>query len=96
MRMTYLKAATSMRKTVTLLFLVSLAGCADTPQNRELWNAIGSGMQSGAEGMNRAAKEMRDNLNRQSQQQPMPQMQRPINCTTRYNSLFKDYETVCY
>lgn len=85
-----------MRSFAVIFLMLSLAGCADTPQNRELWKGVAAGLQSGAEEMNRQTQEMRNNMNRQSQQQPMPQMQRPTNCTTRYNSMFKEYETVCY
>ncbi len=72
-----------------------LTGCADTPQNRELWRGIASGMQSAGDSMNQQAAEMRQSLRQQNQQQIIPPVQRPVNCTTRYNSLFKEYETTC-
>lgn len=79
-----------------LVSLTLLTGCADTPQNRELWQGIAAGMHSAGDSMNQGAAEVRRSLQQQRQQQQQyPQVQRPVNCITRYNSVFKDYETVC-
>ncbi len=74
-----------------LFLLVFLAGCAQTPENRQLWQAIGAGMQGAAQEINNRAAEMRNSIN----QQPI-QVPRTTNCTTRYNSLTREYETTCF
>lgn len=84
-----------MKKFIGIAVVVYLSGCADTPQNRELWRGIASGMQSGAQEMNRQTEQMRNSLNQQSQQQYTPQIQRPTNCITQYNSLTREYITTC-
>lgn len=73
--------------------VVALVGCADTPQNRELWQGIASGMNSAADAQNKRTESIRESL-RQQAAQPV-QQPRQTNCTTSYNSLFKQYETVC-
>jgi hypothetical protein len=80
-----------------LLFLASfvlLSGCADTPRNRELWQAIGSGMQSAGDAINKQNEETRRAILQQNQS-PTPQVQRPTNCITRYETVFKEYVTTC-
>lgn len=73
---------------------VALVGCADTPQNRELWQGIASGMNSASDSMNQTTNK-RLEMMKQSQQQINSQPARTTNCTTSYNSLFKQYETNC-
>jgi chlorite dismutase len=72
----------------------ALVGCADTPQNRELWQGIASGMNSASDSMNQTTNK-RLEMMKQSQQQINSQPARTTNCTTSYNSLFKQYETTC-
>ena len=73
-----------------------LTGCADTPQNRELWKGIASGMQSAGDAINKDAAELRQSIRQQNEQMITPQFQRPVNCISRYNSLTKETETTCY
>lgn len=82
-----------MNKFIGIAAVVFLCGCADTPKNRELWNAIGQGLQGAGQELNRQAEEIRrSSVQTQASPMPLPQQTR---CTTRYNSLFKEYETVC-
>ena len=39
---------------------LSLAGCADTPENRQFWNSLGQALLGGADNLNRQAQQMRD------------------------------------
>lgn len=72
-----------------------ITGCADTPENRALWNGVGAGMYSAGEALNQQAAEMRQSLHQQNQQPYRPQVSQPVSCITRYNSMFRAYETVC-
>lgn len=74
--------------------LVLLTGCADTPRNRELWQAIGSGMHSAGNAINKKNEETHRAILQQNQL-PAPQVQRPTNCITRYDTILKGYETTC-
>lgn len=81
-----------MKNYAILLLLASLAGCADTPENRAWANAFADGAREFNRLTNEQIKSMSQPVPVQ-QVQPLPQ---PTRCTTRYNSLFKEYETVCY
>ena len=82
----------SMKIFTILLFLVSLAGCADTPENRAWANAIADG----AREYNRLNNEQIKSMSQPVPVQQVPPLSQPTKCTTRYNSVFKQYETVCY
>jgi len=75
--------------------VTTLMGCADTPQNRQLWEGLGAGMQSAAKNMNDQAAEMRRSAQQQAQQPYQNQNPRPTNCVTRYEPLFREYVTQC-
>ena len=70
-------------KTFSILVLVaSLVGCANTPQNRALWEGIAAGMNDASRQINEDARQMRENLQRANQQQ---NANKPINCVTTYD-----------
>lgn len=53
-----MKRVLSILATVTL---ISLGGCADTPENRQFWQQLGAGMQGAGDNLNRNAAQMRQN-----------------------------------
>ncbi len=71
-----------------------LAGCADTPENRGLAQALAAGMNSAGNAMADDAQEKNRTLRQNAQQQDY--LLRPsTNCITRYESLTKEYITQC-
>lgn len=71
-----------------------LAGCADTPENRGLAQALAAGMHSAGQAMADDAAETRRAL-RQNAQQPDYLLRPSTNCVTRYESLTREYVTHC-
>ena len=87
-----------MRRMLLICCFGLLTGCADTPQNRALWEGIGSGMQSAGDAMNQQTQLLNQRMHEQSlqrSQQNVYQAPRPTNCITTYSQLFKAYETTC-
>ena len=71
------------------------AGCADTPENRGLAQALGAGMHSAGQALADDAAETRRALRENSRQQ-QDYLPRPTtNCVTRYEPMFKEYVTHC-
>jgi len=84
-------------KTLAVISLSAciFAGCADTPENRGLAQALGAGMQSMGQGLADEAAETRRALRENSRQQ-QDYLPRPTtNCITRYESLTQEYITNC-
>ncbi len=84
-----------MKKLILIIVLFALSGCSMTAEQRQ---ALGSGMQSAAEAMNRETKLLNQRMHEQSlqsSQQNMYLLPRPTNCITTYSQLFKAYETTC-
>jgi hypothetical protein len=84
-----------MKKIIGFVLTLTLIGCADTPENRQLWLGIASGMQSAGQEMGRGAQDIRNNLNQQARQ-PYPPLSTPMNCVTQYEKMFNAYRTVCH
>jgi hypothetical protein len=77
------------------LLLTALMGCADTPENRQMWQGLAAGAQSAGQNMNNQAAELRRSAQQQAQQPYQNQNNRPTNCVTRYEPMFKEYVTQC-
>lgn len=72
-----------------LISLTLLTGCADTPENRQLWQGIAAGMHSAGDSMNQGAAEVRRSLQQQQyqqQQQQQYQYQNDVNLYQRLNA----------
>lgn len=78
----------------SVLLLTLLAGCADTPENRQLWQGIAAGAQSAGQALSNDAAEMRRSMQQQAQQ-PHVSPNRSTNCVTTYEPMFKQYVTNC-
>lgn len=81
----------SMKQLPLLLIFVTFltAGCADTPENRQLWQGIAAGMHSAGDSMNQGAAEVRRSLQQQQyqqQQQQQYQYQNDVNLYQRLNA----------
>jgi predicted small secreted protein len=74
------------------MFAAFLSGCANTPENRALWQAIGEGMNSAGQKIGQDAAEMRQSLQENSRQQ---QLSRPINCVSTRDA-YGTVTTTCY
>ena len=57
-----------------IFFAFMLAGCADTPENRQFWQQLGAGMQGAGNNLNQQAAQMRQNSANNGG--------KTINCTT--------------
>ena len=88
-----------MKITLFLSLILGLSGCSLTPEQREALTGIASGMQSAGQAMNQDNQLRRQRMheqNLQDAQQNQFQPRTTTNCTTRYNSYSKEYETSCY
>jgi hypothetical protein len=61
-------------KLSSMALVCVLAGCADTPENRQFWQQLGAGMQGAGDNLNRQAAQMRQNSSGAND----------TNCTTTY------------
>ena len=92
-------AMTTKALAVISIFACLLAGCADTPENRGLAQALAAGMHSAGQAMADDAAEQRRALRQNAQQQQLllqNELYRPsTNCVTRYYSITGEYITQC-
>lgn len=63
-----------MKVIITLIFLLTITGCADTPENNQFWQSLGAAMNGAGNSLNQQAAQMRQNSANNGS--------RTINCTT--------------
>jgi outer membrane murein-binding lipoprotein Lpp len=81
-----------MKLIIPLVCAVVLTGCANTPQNRALWEGIAAGLNDAGNRLSQDAQQMRQNLHNSNQQQ---NSNRPLNCTTTFDGYGRAY-TTCF